>query len=268
MKEFTVNQPCKLKDFTDCTYPQGSFYYNVLLKSGDIRVNGVKVSSNVALRAGDCVRYYTTDRMQLKPSHERVFEDEKLYVADKYSGVNTEALACELGLYAVHRLDRNTSGLIVFAKTPEARDELEDIFKNRQVYKAYLCIAKDNFKSDGADMRAYLKKDERRGLVTVSDVQGKGFVPVRTEYKVIERRDGLALVKVILHTGKTHQIRAHMAHIGCPLLGDEKYGDEALNAACGVKRQLLVSKWLSFELDGRKYAFESSFAPQFPQKSV
>lgn len=266
MKEFTVKEDCSLKDFTDFTYPQGSFYYNALIKSGDIRVNGAKVTSNVRLRAGDIVRYYTTAKMEAKPSHERVFEDENIYVADKYSGVCTEALACETGFIAVHRLDRNTSGLIVFAKSPETSKLLEDIFRNRQARKAYLCIAKDNFKIDRADMRAYLKKDEKRGLVRVSDEEGRGYVPIRTEYEVEKRREGLALVKVILHTGKTHQIRAHMAHIGCPLLGDEKYGDEALNAVYGVKRQLLVSKWLSFELKGKKYAFESSFTPQFPQK--
>ncbi len=266
MKEFTVTQPCKLKDFTDCTYPQGSFYFNALLKSGDIRVNGVRTTKNVALRAGDCVRYYTTAKMEAKPSHERVFEDEKIFVADKYDGVSTEALACELGLSAVHRLDRNTSGLIVFAKTPAAKAGLEKIFKERQAYKAYICIAEDNFRQDTADMRAYLKKDEKLGLVKVSDIQGNGYLPIRTQYEVLERRDGLACVRVILHTGRTHQIRAHMAHIGCPLLGDEKYGNEALNALYGVRRQFLVSKWLSFVLDGKKYEFESSFSLQFPEK--
>lgn len=267
MKEFTVTTPCKLKDFTDSTYPQGSFYFNVLLKGGDIRVNGAKVTTNVALGAGDAVRYYTTAKMEAKKSHERVFEDENIYVADKYSGVNTEALACELGLFAAHRLDRNTSGLIVFAKTENCRDALEKIFKDRAVYKAYLCITVNNFSSDRADLRAFLKKDEKRSTVVVSDVQGRGFSPIRTEYEVLSATGDLALVKVILHTGKTHQIRAHMAHIGCPLLGDEKYGNEALNAAYGVKRQLLVSKWLCFSLDGRKYSFESSFSPQFPQKN-
>lgn len=266
MKKFTVTSSANLKDFTDCTYPQGSFYYSALLRSGDIRVNCVKVRANVPLNAGDEVTYYTTAKMESKPSHRAIYAGQRLYVADKLSGVSTEALASELGMIAVHRLDRNTCGAIVFARDEETAQKLVALFRDRQVQKQYVCICKNAFKARAADMTAYLSKDERRGLVKIVDEPSKGYVPIRTQYEVTEFRGDLAKVNVILHTGKTHQIRAHMAHIGCPVLGDEKYGDEALNKKYGVKRQLLCSYALSFELDGQKYSFLSSLAPDFPQK--
>ena len=265
MKKFTVTTPARLRDFTDAVYPQGSFYFSALLRAGDIRVNGVKTRSDMPLKGGDEVVYYTTPKMESKPSHSTIYAGQHIYVADKFSGVSTEALACELGMTAVHRLDRNTCGAIVFAKDEDAAEQLKALFKERAVRKEYICICKDNFASPSGDLRAYLIKDEKKGLVTITDSPSKGGVPIRTEYEVEERQGGLAKVKVILHTGKTHQIRAHMAHIGCPVLGDEKYGDEALNAKYGVRRQLLCSALLAFDLDGRSFAFHSSLIPDFPQ---
>ncbi len=265
MKKFTVTSPSNLKDFTDSVYPQGSFYLSALLRSADVRVNGAKVRSNVSLKAGDEVVYYTTLKMESKPSHSTIYAGQHIYVADKLSGVSTEALASELGLTAVHRLDRNTCGVIIFARDDKTAEELKNLFKERAVRKEYICICKDNFLRPSADMTAYLKKDEKRSLVRICDSPAQGFVPIRTQYEVMSKANGLAKVKVILHTGKTHQIRAHMAHIGCPVLGDEKYGDEALNAKYGFKRQLLCSYLISFDLGGKNYSFTSSLAPEIPR---
>ena len=266
MKKFIVKQSSNLKDFTDAVYPQGSFYYSALLRSGDIRVNGTKVRSNTALNAGDEVTYYTTQKMESKPSHSTIYADEFIYVADKFSGVSTEALASETGLIPVHRLDRNTCGAILFAADDRTAQALETLFRERRVTKRYVCICRDNFRADSADMTAYLAKDEVRGVVRISDSPAKGCAPIRTEYEVIERRGGLAKVNVTLHTGKTHQIRAHMAHIGCPVLGDEKYGDEVLNKKYGIKRQQLCAYELAFEYGGIKRRFKSSLAPDFPDE--
>ncbi len=270
MKTFTVKQKSNLKDFTDSVYPQGSFYFFQLLKARDIRVNGVKTGANVALKAGDSVAYYTTREQEAKPSHRAIYADENVFIADKFSGVNSEALSEELrgagDFRPVHRLDRNTAGLIVFAKNDRAETELTAAFKDRQVIKTYQCLCKNAFKSGGERLTAYLVKDESAARVKIFDSPASGGVKIITEYRVLKPLGDCALVEIILHTGKTHQIRAHMAHIGCPVLGDEKYGDEALNARYKAKRQRLVAKKLQFALPGRlSYlngkVFESTFSP-------
>ncbi|MDE7301092.1 MAG: RluA family pseudouridine synthase [Clostridia bacterium] len=273
MKTFTANEETNLKDFTDSTYPQGSFYFSALLKKGDIRVNGTKQKANCPLHKGDTVVYYTTPSQESKPSHEVVYDDESIIIADKYSGVSSEALFFELKEkcpYPVHRLDRNTSGLIVLAKSEKAQEELKDAFKERSVEKVYHCLAKNSFKTPKATLTAYLEKDEKKSLVRIYASPNANSVKIITEYEVIEERGDIALVKIILHTGKTHQIRAHLSFIGCPVLGDNKYGDERLNKKYKVARQCLVAKSLSFTLGGtlgylNDKSFSSGFDPELPK---
>lgn len=270
MKKFTVKENSTLKDFTNATYPQGGFYFDSLIKKGDIRVNGVKMRADCAVSAGDEVVYYTTPAQEDKPSHKTVYEDENILIADKFSGVSSEALFCELeekGCLPVHRLDRNTCGLIVLAKTQAAQEKLAAAFKERAVEKKYLCLAKNAFKSDRALITAYLKKNSDAGTVRVYAQPADGRVKIITEYEVVKKLGDIALVEVSLHTGKTHQIRAHLAHIGCPVLGDTKYGDFALNKKYGLTRQVLIARKLKFKLKGELAylngkTFESGFSPE------
>lgn len=270
MKKFTVTSETDLKTFTDATYPQGSVCFSALLRDKDIKVNGARVSKSVGLKAGDEVIYYTNPKQESFKSHEVIFEDGNILIADKPDGVETSALLCELcaggEFYAVHRLDRNTKGLVVFAKNRAAEGELLAAFKERTVEKTYLALCKNGFKRDEALLTAYLKKDPSSATVKVYDGKGAGSVKIVTGYRVLERRGDIALAEVALHTGKTHQIRAHLAHIGCPVLGDNKYGDGALNDKYGKRRQCLVSYRLSFRLggvlgylDGKE--FTSNFTP-------
>lgn len=274
MKTFTCTQKIKLRDFTDGTYPQGSFAFNALLRRGDIRVNGAKTRSDMLLNVGDVVTYYTTAAEEAKPCFKAVYEDDNLLVADKFSGVTSEALFSALSdraAYPVHRLDRNTCGLIAIAKTEECQQALIEAFRERKVEKIYLCLAKNAFRRQSAVLTAYLKKDEKAGIVRISDSPSQGAAKIVTEYSVVERSGDYALVRVTLHTGKTHQIRAHLAHIGCPVLGDEKYGDGALNDKYHARRQILVAKSLAFSLGGglaylNKIKLESSFFPELPAR--
>ena len=272
MKKFTVKEKTTLKDFTDCTYPQGSFVFRTLLKKGDIRVNGAKVRENVAVAEGDEITYYTTAAQEGAKSHFAVYEDENVFIADKLSGVTSEGLFCELSPFKpAHRLDRNTSGLIAFAKTEKAEKELLAAFKERRVEKTYLCLAKNSFSKQSGVMSAYLKKDDKNALVRIYERDNGGCEKIITEYKVLKSMGDIAEVEVKLHTGKTHQIRAHLAFIGCPVLGDEKYGDKALNAKYSARRQILIAKYLRFDSTGElSYLsgkmFVSSFEPKLPKE--
>ena len=273
MKKFTAFEKTSLKEFTDCTYPQGSFVFRALLKKGDIRVNGVKVRENVELNVGDEITYYTSAAQESAVSHRVVYEDENILIADKESGVTSEGLFCELSPFRpVHRLDRNTCGLIVLAKNEAAERELICAFKQKRVEKTYLCLAKSAFKQDGAILTAYLKKDAKSAHVGIFANDCGNCEKIVTQYRVLKNLGDISEVEIKLHTGKTHQIRAHLAFIGCPVLGDEKYGDSALNRKYNAKRQILIAKRLKLHLTGglaylNERTFESSFLPALPNSN-
>lgn len=261
MKEFTVREDTTLKTFTDNFYAQASFCFRTLLKAREIRVNGVRVSADMPLKQGDIVRYFLTPKQESRAAFSVVYEDGNVIVADKESGVNSEAVfsaLCERGeTYFIHRLDRNTAGLLVFAKNAEAEGELLSAFRDRRVEKIYLARVVGCPKEKHAVCTAYLKKDAAVSRVRVSSKPvGEKII---TEYEVVERGE-TSLLRVTLHTGKTHQIRAHLAFLGFPIVGDEKYGDGAYNRAHNAVRQKLVAKRLTLHcagalayLDGRSF---------------
>ena len=245
-----------LKDFTDNHCAQASFVFTCLLKDREIKVNGKKIGENVLLQAGDTVQYYLTEKQMQRLSYSIVYEDENVIIADKESGVNSEAVFEELyekqgGRCAfIHRLDRNTRGLIVFAKTGIAEKELLAAFKEKRVEKRYHALCFGAPKKSAAVLTAYLKKDAQRSEVKIFDVAKTGAEKIITEYKLIEEKAGLSKLEIVLHTGKTHQIRAHLAHVGLPIVGDMKYGDTKRNREQNATRQQLVAKELSFSFDG------------------
>lgn len=254
MVRLIVDEKQTLREFTENHYAQGGFFWNYLLKNKEIKVNGKRVSSDVTVEKGDEVCYFLTKKQEEKPAFFVVYEDENLLVVDKESGVNSEAvyaaLSRERNCYFIHRLDRNTQGLMAFALNEKTERALLSAFKERRVEKRYHALCVGTFPQREEVLTAYLKKDAERAQVKVFDVPKNGAEQIVTEYRVLSVKDGFTKVEVTLHTGKTHQIRAHLAHIGCPILGDMKYGNTVINKAKKAARQCLVAKYLSFTADG------------------
>lgn len=269
MKEFIVETAQRLKEFTDNHYAQASFFWNYLIKNREIRVNGLRINKDVNLSVGDSVCYYLTKKQEEKAAFYTVYKDENIWVVDKESGVNSEAVFCALSneqeCYFIHRLDRNTKGLLVFALNERTEKALLDSFRERAVEKVYaaLCFGKPKKQTDY--LVAYLKKDAEKGLVSIFDRAVKGAEEIRTEYCVEEEiNEEITKLSITLHTGKTHQIRAHLAHIGTPVVGDMKYGDSDLNKKYKVSRQCLVSKYLRFSMEKEwAYLNDKEFVSRF-----
>ena len=273
VKKFIVSERGTLKDFTDDHFAQGSFALSRLLRDKDVRVNGAKVSKNILLQAGDEIIYYTSIKEESRPFYSILYEDENVLIADKFAGVNASALFCalreELAVKFIHRLDRNTCGVIAFAKNERAEDALLAAFRERRAHKIYETVCFHPFQKRSALLTAYLKKDAQGARVKIYSAPQRGVDEIVTEYFDAENFGELSRVKVRLHSGKTHQIRAHLAFIGHPVAGDEKYGDEALNRKYRLKRHILVAKKLSFSLSGAlSYlsgkVFLSSFSAELP----
>ena len=222
--------------------------------AGFIRVNGTPVKSNYKVRPGDVVtlmldrpHYDTTIEPEDIPL-EVVYEDEVLLVINKpagmvvhpgccnYHGTLVNAVAWHLrdvpgydpndpSVGLVHRIDKDTSGLLVIAKTPEAKTELGIQFFHHDTHRSYQALVWGNFVEDSGRIEGNIgrdPKDRLRMAVFPPDSEvGKSAV---THYRVVERYGYTTLVECRLETGRTHQIRAHMRHIGHPLFGDERYG--------------------------------------------
>ena len=255
MLRLLVDKAQSLKEFTENNYAQASFFWNQLLKAKEIKVNGKRADKNVMLAIGDEVCYYLTPKQAEKPAFYTVYEDENVLVADKESGVNSEAVYAELSrqgeYYFIHRLDRNTKGLMIFAKNQKTENTLFNAFRQKRVEKIYHALCFGQFPKEKDCLTAYLKKDAVRAEVKIYDKPLAGGEKILTEYRVLERfTNGEKKVEITLHTGKTHQIRAHLAHIGCPVAGDEKYGDKDKNRKEHLTRQCLVAKRLALNLDG------------------
>lgn len=141
----------------------------------------------------------------------------KRYIKEKYGKPG------EVYLGLVHRLDRPVSGVMVFARTSKAASRLSEQIRTRKVEKLYRCVVNGVLEGSGR-LENYISKDEDRNIVTVSDSEKPGYKASYLDYRAIATKDGLTLTEIRLGTGRSHQIRAQMAHNGYPLVGDQKYG--------------------------------------------
>jgi 23S rRNA pseudouridine955/2504/2580 synthase len=259
-----------------------------ILRGGEVRVNGHRVRPDYRLAAGDDVRIpplrtaspAAPARVPAGKPLPVVFEDDALLVIDKPAGLAVhggsgishgviEQLRAQRPesrmLELAHRLDRETSGLLIVAKKRPALTALHGMMREGKVEKRYLALVRGRWLPPLQHIKAPLYKylnaeGERR--VRVSPAEGK---PAHSIVRLIERWPRFSLVEVELKTGRTHQIRVHLTHLGFPLCGDDKYGDFALNktlAAEGLPRMFLHAAKLSLAhpSSGKPLSFEAPLA--------
>ena len=233
----------------------GLFYKT--LRKKDFRVNDNRISENIILHTGDEIKVFIIDELlENNVSLPTIYEDDNILVIDKPTNIEvvgdnsvTSILEKKYSyIKPCHRLDRNTTGLVLFAKNEESLNILLAKFKNHEIEKHYRATIYGIPKVKKAKLEAFLFKDSKKSLVYISDEPKKGYQKIITSYEVIkeDKKQNISVLDVKLETGRTHQIRAHLAYIGFPIIGDGKYGKNEINKKFNKKTQLLESYSLKF----------------------
>ena len=261
--------------------PTSLLYKSIRLKK--IKVNRKRAENSQILLEGDTIQCFLSDEFfekkvsknsfeSITPHLDIIYEDENIMLLNKRPGVSVhedekgstntlithiQAYLFNKGEYApedeqsfapalCNRIDRNTGGIVIAAKNAEALRVMNEKIKNREIDKFYLASVHGTPKPESATIKGYLKKDEKNNMVKVWNADPKnGAKEIITKYKVIAKAKDTSLIEVELLTGRTHQIRAHMAHIGHPVMGDDVYGVKKEKFA-GLKGQLLHAYLLGF----------------------
>ena len=285
--------------------PTSLLYKSIRLKK--IKVNRKRAENNTVLCEGDVVQCFLAEEFfekkanthsfeSITPRLDIVYEDENIMLLNKRPGVSVheddkgstntlithiQAYLYQKGEYSpeneqsfapalCNRIDRNTGGIVIAAKNAEALRVMNEKIKYREIDKFYLAAVHGIPNPEAATIKGFLLKDEKTNTVKVFDKNPpRGAKEIITKYKVVAKNKDTALLEVELLTGRTHQIRAHMSHIGHPLLGDGKYGINREDKTKGYKYQALYSYKLRFSfnkseptvldyLDGKEFKIPKS----------
>ncbi|MCH5193152.1 MAG: RluA family pseudouridine synthase [Oscillospiraceae bacterium] len=308
MKEFTINAndaDQRLDKFVSKTVPRlpQSMMYKAI-RNKRIKLNGKRAEISTRLSEGDTVQMYINDEffdsvsdtefLSVSSVINIVYEDENILLIDKKNGLvvhedndnSVDTLINRVKRYLYdkgeydpdaensfapslcNRLDRNTGGIVIAAKNAEALRVLNQKIRDREIEKLYLCVTVGVPPEKHDVLTAYLEKNSEENTVRVTDKKTPSNKTIVTEYTVLKSNDRLALLEIKLGTGRTHQIRAHMAHIGCPLLGDGKYGINRINKEYKVKTQALYSYKLRFRFSTDGGCLEYLNGREFSVKDV
>lgn len=289
-----------------------SFLYKMMRKK-NIVLNGKKCTGNEKLKQGDSIKLFFSDETIEKfsagtyvtPKKEKInmlpiiYEDEQVLLMNKPVGVlsqkakDSDVSAVEILINYLmetdqlskeqfrtfhpsicNRLDRNTSGILVAGKTLPALQEMNRFFKERTIAKYYRCLVKGRVIKNEDYIKGYLVKDQKTNKVSITKKETGEGILIETEYCVIQSNDEVSLLEVHLITGKTHQIRAHFASIGHPIIGDYKYGDKQINEmyrqAYGLKSQLLHAYRLEMPSSDGSLAYlnDKKFVAKLPDQFI
>ena len=229
------------------------FIYNDILKKRDVRINGEKSGRDAPVRGGDVLDIYAGDQY-LRPEAEVLFDDGCLMAAIKPQGLpslpdadGVGADTMEARLQRVHpearlchRLDAGPGGVMLAAITEDIYQRAFIAFKEHAIQKRYRAALLGRPKRDEMELCAYLSKDAGAARVRITDHKVNGSKEIITRVNVLSFDNGISDVELSPVTGRTHQLRAHMAHIGCPILGDDKYGNREANKRMGTVNRLCL----------------------------
>lgn len=226
-----------------------NYQIDKILKNKDIKVNNRRVRDNQTLTIGDYVEvYYDIGK---KPWFEEIYQDENVLVVNKKGGIEVisetdrdllSILRLQYGdVRAVHRIDRNTEGLVIFARNDMAEKEILRAFKDKTVTKKYLLECNGKVDVSKIKPRLFLKKLSNVSKVIIAEVKTSGYEEIKTNFRFVSYNGKTTLLEAELLTGKTHQIRAHISYYGHSIVGDGKYG-------IGDKKMHLTSYFLKFHL--------------------